>query len=229
MDARLWLLFDADDTLWENNIFFEETIEDFIAFVGHSELAPAEVRQELDRVEVRNTEVHGYGTGNFTNNLVECYELLRGRTVVDDERERLLAMTLRIRNHPIRIIPGVQETLDGLSGRHHLGLVSKGDTAEQRSKLERSGLEHRFEYSAIVREKDVECYRSILGELGVDAANAWMIGNSPKSDIVPALEAGLGAVLVPNENTWRLEVRPLPDTHDRFRVVERFSDLETVF
>ena len=229
MDGPLWLLFDADDTLWENNIFFEKAIEDFIAFVNHSDLEPEEVRHELDRVETRNTKVNGYGTGNFADNLVECFELLRGRSVREDERERLHAMTLPIRNHPIRIIAGVQETLDDLGGRHRLGLVSKGNIPEQRSKLERSGLENRFEYSAIVHEKDAECYRSIISEIGIGAENAWMIGNSPKSDIVPALEAGLGAVLVPNENTWRLEVRPLPDVHNRFRVVDRFTDLTAVF
>lgn len=229
MDGPLWLLLDADDTLWENNIFFEEAIDDFIALVDHAELRPDEVRHELDCVETRNIEVNGYGTGNFANNLVECYELLRGRSADDDERERLHALTLRIRNHPIQLFPGVEKTLDDLGARHRLGLVSKGDNAEQRSKLERSGLEDRFEFVFIVREKDADCYRSIISEIGVDAEHAWMIGNSPKSDIVPALEAGLGAVLVPNENTWRLEVRPLPEAHDRFRVVREFADLAAVF
>ena len=229
MDGPLWLLLDADDTLWENNIFFEEAIEDFIAFVDHAELGPDAVRQELDCVETRNIKVNGYGAGNFANNLVECYELLRGRSADDAEHERLHALTLRIRNHPIRLFPGVEETLDDLGARHRLGLVSKGDNTEQRSKLERSGLEDRFEFAFIVREKDADCYRSIVREIGADAENAWMIGNSPKSDIVPALEAGLGAVLVPNENTWRLEVRPLPKAHDRFRVVQEFADLAAVF
>ena len=229
MDGPLCLLLDADDTLWENNIFFEEAIDEFIAFVDHDELRPDEVRHELDCVETRNIEVNGYGTGNFANNLVECYELLRGRSVDDDERERLHALTLPVRNHPIQLFPGVEETLDDLGARHRLGLVSKGDDVEQRSKLERSGIEDRFDFIVIVREKDSDCYRSIISEFGVDAELAWMIGNSPKSDIVPALEAGLGAVLVPNENTWKLEVRPLPKAHDRFRVVREFADLAAVF
>ena len=229
MDGPLWLLLDADDTLWENNIFFEEAIEDFVAFVDHAELRPEEVRHELDCVEARNIEINGYGSGNFTNNLVECFELLRGRSADDAERQRLHALTGGIRNHPIRLFPGVEETLDALRARHRLGLVSKGDDAEQRSKLKRSGLEDRFEFTVIVREKDADCYRSIISQIGADAAQAWMIGNSPKSDIVPALEAGLGAVLVPNENTWRLEVRPLPEAHDRFRVVREFADLAAVF
>lgn len=229
MDGPLCLLLDADDTLWENNIFFEEAIDEFIAFVDHDELRPDEVRHELDCVETRNIEVNGYGTGNFANNLVECYELLRGRSADDDERERLHALTLPVRNHPIQLFPGVEETLDDLGARHRLGLVSKGDDVEQRSKLERSGIEDRFDFIVIVREKDSDCYRSIISEFGVDAELAWMIGNSPKSDIVPALEAGLGAVLVPNENTWKLEVRPLPKAHDRFRVVREFADLAAVF
>lgn len=229
MTQPLWLLLDADDTLWENNIFFEETIEEFIAFVDHSALSPAEVREALDQVEACNIKKNGYGSENFTNNLIECFENLRGRPATPDERIRLHAMTDRIRKHPIRLMPDVLETLAELGDRHHLALVSKGDRAEQIDKLDRSGLKKCFEHYYVVHEKDAACYRSIVREIGIDADQAWMIGNSPKSDIHPALEAGLGAVFVPHPSTWSLEVRPLPDPSDRFRVVERFRDLASIF
>ena len=229
MTTPLWLLLDADDTLWENNIFFEETIEEFIAFVDHSELSPAEVREALDQVEARNIKKNGYGSENFTNNLIECFENLRERPATADERIRLHAMTDRIRKHPIRLMPDVLETLAELGDRHHLALVSKGDRAEQIDKLDRSGLKKCFEHYYVVHEKDASRYRSIVREIGIDADQAWMIGNSPKSDIHPALEAGLGAVFVPHPSTWSLEVRPLPEPSDRFRVVERFRDLASIF
>ena len=229
MDAPLWLLLDADDTLWENNIFFEQTIDEFIAYVDHSELNPAEVREALDQVESRNIKKNGYGSENFTNNLVECFETLRERPATADERLRLHGMTDRIRKHPIRLMPDVLETLAELGDRHHLALVSKGDRAEQIDKLDRSGLKQCFEHYYVVHEKDASRYRSIVREIGIDAGHAWMIGNSPKSDIHPALEAGLGAVFVPHESTWSLEVRPLPEPSDRFRVVERFRDLASIF
>lgn len=224
-----WLLFDADDTLWENNVYFEEAIADFIQYVDHPDLSPPEVRQELDRVEARNIKLNGYGTDNFARNLVECFEGFRGRRATVEERGRLIAMTDRIRNGPIELYPGVQDTLSELGRRHRLGLVTKGQVREQRSKLRRSGLVDRFEYVTTVPEKDVECYRMVIRETGADPASTWMIGNSPKSDINPALRAGLGAVLVPCENTWSLEMQPIPEPHGRFRLVRRFSELASMF
>lgn len=229
MTQPLWLLLDADDTLWENNIFFEQVIEEFIAYVDHSVLTPVEVREALDQVETRNIKMNGYGSENFTNNLVECFESLRERPASPDERSHLHAMTDPIRNHPIHLMPDVPETLAQLGDRHHLALVSKGDRAEQISKLNRSGLKKCFEHYYVVHEKDASRYRSIVSEIGIDADQAWMIGNSPKSDIHPALEAGLGAVFVPHPSTWSLEVRPLPEPSERFRVVERFRDLASIF
>ena len=224
-----WLLFDADDTLWENNVYFEEAIADFIKYVDHPDLSPAEVRQELDRVEARSIKLNGYGTDNFACNLVECFEGFRGRRATVDERGRLVAMTDRIRNGPIELYPGVRDTLSELGRRHRLGLVTKGQVREQHSKLRRSGLGDRFEYVRTVPEKDVECYRMVIRETGADPASTWMIGNSPKSDVNPALRAGLGAVLVPCENTWSLEMQPIPESHGRFRLVRRFSDLTSMF
>lgn len=229
MGSAEWLLCDADDTLWENNIFFEEAIREFIEFVDHPVMTAVEVRQNLDRVETRNIKVHGYGAKNFARNLLECFEGLRGHPASSDERRLLARMTDLIVNAPIEPIPGVPETLSELRSRHRLGLVTKGDRAEQHSKLDRSGLADAFEYVANVPEKDAECYRTVVREVGADPSCTWMIGNSPKSDINPALEAGLGAVLVHNENTWRLEMQALPARHERFRLVDRFSDLTSIF
>lgn len=229
MPKLRWLLFDADDTLWENNVYFEEAIEEFIRYVDHPQLPPAEVRRVLDRVESRNIKVNGYGTDNFVRNLVECYEGFRNRPASAEERCRLAGMADRIRNRPIELIPGVTETLGELCQRHCLGLVTKGQVDEQNAKLRRSGLMDRFDYVTTVPEKDVECYRTVIRETGADPASTWMIGNSPKSDINPALQAGLGAVLVPCENTWSLEMQPIPESHVRFRLVRRFSDLTSIF
>ena len=224
-----WLLCDADDTLWENNIYFEEAIREFIGYVDHPTLGPAAVRERLDGIEARNTQLHGYGTENFVRNMIECFEALRGRPAREGERRNLRGLADRIVNSPVRPIEGVEETLADLGIRYRLGLVTKGVYDEQHAKLERSGLADRFEYVANVAEKDAGCYRSVLRSTGADAGSTWMIGNSPKSDINPALEAGLGAVLVRNANTWSLELQPLPDRHERFRFVERFSDLLSIF
>lgn len=224
-----WLLCDADDTLWENNIYFEEAIREFIELVDHPVLSPAEVRRSLDRVELHNIKLRGYGTANFGLNLAECFEGLRGRPADAVERRRLQGMADQVLHAPVTPIPGVPETLAELDRRYRLGLVTKGDKTEQRSKLGRSGLASAFEYVATVPEKDTECYQTVVMELGADPDRTWMIGNSPKSDINPALEAGLGAVLVRNDNTWRLEMQALPVGHERYRAVRRFSDLTSIF
>ncbi len=229
MPAADWLLCDADDTLWENNIYFERAIEEFVACVDHPVLSPAGVRERLDRVEARNTKLHGYGAENFARNLVECYESLRGRAVSEDEARRLREITRRVVDSPVEPIPGVRETLRELSARYRLGLVTKGDYGEQHGKLDRSGLRGWFSYVANVPEKDADCYRSVIGDIKAAPDRTWMIGNSPKSDINPALAAGLGAVLVRNDNTWRLEMQDIAEGHERFRSIDRFSDLTSIF
>ncbi len=229
MLAKDWLLCDADDTLWENNIHFEQVIAEFIEYLDHPELPPREVRARLDEIEVRNIKIRGYGVKNFALNLQECYEALTGRPVGHDEAIRLRDMITTIAEAAVDPIPGVPETLRELAGRYRLGLVTKGDGDEQHGKLERSGLGHWFTYVVSLPEKDVECYRSVVKAIGADPSRTWMIGNSPKSDINPALAAGLGAVLVRNNNTWHLEVQDVPDCHERFRSVERFSELASMF
>jgi putative hydrolase of the HAD superfamily len=136
----------------------------------------------------------------------------------------------RILEQPMALIDGVEDTLAQLAARHDLTLFTKGHPEEQRLKVERSGLERYFQHTAIVKEKDPSAYRNLVEQRGLSAADTWMIGNSPKSDINPALEAGLGAVLVPHARTWVLELQDLkaPDG-SRFRQVERFSDLKTLF
>ena len=127
------------------------------------------------------------------------------------------------------VIEGVAETLAYLNARHRLTLCTKGHTEEQLLKFNRSALGEHFHGVKVVREKNTDAYREIVEAEGMDPARTWMIGNSPKSDIHPALEAGLGAVLVPHERTWRLELTDLPDESERFRIVERFVELQRLF
>ncbi len=224
-----WLLCDADDTLWENNIHFEQVIKEFIEYVEHPFLSPFDVRACLDEIEMRNVKVHGYGVKNFTRNLKECYETVKSRTADDEEIAQLRDMTVKIVEGDVEVIPGVAETLRELATRYRLALITKGDQSEQLRKLARSGLGRWFTFVKTVPEKDADCYRTVVCALQADPSRTWMIGNSPKSDINPALAAGLGAVLVPNDNTWRLEVQDIPRDHERFRAVDRFSDLTSIF
>ena len=199
------LLIDADDTLWENNIYFERAITDFISFLNHRHYTPDEVRHVLYDVERDNIQKHGYGMHSFAGALVICFERLSEEPVTAELHETIKAIAFNIAEHPMEFLPGVPETLADLSQRHRLFMVTKGNFAEQTGKVERSGLKEHFTAIEVVAEKDAETYRAVVDKFGLVPDLTWMVGNSPKSDINPALEAGLHAVFVPHNNTWMLE------------------------
>jgi len=204
-----FLIFDADDTLWENNIYFERAFDDFCDFLSHSRLTAAEVREILNEIESVNIKIHGYGALNFGRNLQQAYQHLAERHIRAEDLEHVMSLAKRILEQPIELIEGVEETLAELSARHDLTLMTKGHPEEQRLKVDRSGIGHYFAHTAIVKEKDAEAYRRLADERGLVHTDTWMIGNSPKSDINPALEAGMNAVLVPHPHTWVLEHQDL--------------------
>jgi len=215
-------LIDADDTLWENNIYFERAIANFISFLNHQQYTPVEVRAKLNEVERDCIVKHGYGIHSFGNALVDCFESLSDAPVTPEMHETIRKFAFQIAEHPIEIIAGIPETLDYLARRHHLILMTKGAIAEQTGKIERSGL----------KEKNAPAYKSVVEKYGLDSSVTWMVGNSPKSDINPALAAGLHAVFVPHDNTWVLEheeVGAPPTSQQRLLRVNRFADLQQHF
>jgi len=223
---RLSFLIDADDTLWENNIYFERAFDAFCDFLDHSALTPPQVRDVLNEIELVNAKIHGYGSMNFGRNLQQAYQHLAEREINDDDLRHVLALAQRILEQPIELIEGVEETLGYLSERHELTLFTKGNPDEQRMKVDRSELGRYFAHTAIVKEKDAAAYSRLVTERELARDSTWMIGNSPKSDINPALEAGLNAVLVPHPHTWVLEHQDLRESGDgKFLRVERFADL----
>ena len=129
----------------------------------------------------------------------------------------------------MEVIPGVPETLAYLAPRHDLTLFTKGHPEEQKLKIDRSGLGRFFAHTAIVREKDAAAYRNLVEDRGMEPERAWMIGNSPKSDINPALAAGLNAVFVPHAHTWVLEKQEIEPGKGKLLVVEQFADLRQHF
>jgi len=220
------LIFDADDTLWENNIYFERAFDQFVDFLDHSTLAAPQIRDILNEIELVNSKIHGYGSLNFGRNLQQAYQHLAEREIGAEDLAHVMSLAERILEQPIELIHGVEETLRTLAPRHQLALFTKGHPDEQRMKVDRSGLGGYFSHTAIVKEKDRSAYAQLASEQGFERERTWMIGNSPKSDINPALEAGLGAVLVPHERTWVLERQELRTPEGaRFLRVEQFPDL----
>ncbi|MEV7987634.1 HAD family hydrolase [Micromonospora sp. NPDC085948] len=219
------LIFDADDTLWENNVVFEQVIDDFLEWLDHPTMDRTEIRTILDDIERANTVAHGYGSKVFLRSLAECLERLRERPATDSERQEIERLAVALVEHQVELMPGVADALDELAGRHELLLLTKGDQADQQRKLDACGLLHHFGAAHIVAEKDVETYRWLVRQHRFDPARAWMIGNSPKSDILPARAAGLNAVFIPNENTWVLEHDELDPTDSGVLRLAAFPDL----
>lgn len=220
------LLIDADDTLWENNIYFEQATHAFITFLNHSQLSREEVRAVLDDVE----RLMGYGSANYMKSLVETYRRLAEKDVQDEDVQQVRQLAEQIRAQPLQLLDGVRETLDYLSPRHDLFLLTKGDLEEQKLKVERSGIEGFFRRVVIVPEKDVATYHEVVSELRLDPQHTWMVGNSPRSDINPALAAGLHAVYIPHPHTWRLEHEEVQRAADgRLLTLATFAELQSHF
>jgi putative hydrolase of the HAD superfamily len=225
------LLIDADDTLWENNVYFERAIAAFISYLDHHEYSPAEVRQALNQVERETILAHGYGLPSFTLSLVTCFERLSPAPMSDEKRKRIQGFARSIAEQEIELLSGVAETLAELATRHHLILMTKGNEAEQADKLTRSGLESYFSAVEIVAEKDTASYCEVMERHELSPQASWMIGNSPKSDINPALAAGLNAVFLFHKDTWVLEHAALDAAPEGQRLIEldTFAKLSSIF
>ena len=225
------LLIDADDTLWENNIYFERAIANFISFLNHREFSPEQVREVLNEVERECIVSHGYGLHVFEHALVRTFEQLSVEPVTPALHETIVELTRAIAKQPIEVREGVRETLPYLAERHRLIMMTKGAPVEQAGKVERSGLKEFFAAVEIVPEKDVATYRSVVSKHSLRDDSTWMVGNSPKSDINPALAAGLNAVFLPHGDTWILEHEEVatPQPPCRLVVVESFSGLREHF
>ena len=229
IEERQHLIIDADDTLWENNIYFERAFGEFCDFLAHSSMSPPEVRGVLDEIETVNNKIHGYGTANFARNLTECYHKLVERDLDPQDLPMIMSFTEQILHQPIELIPGVEDTVEYLSLRHDLTLFTKGNPEEQKLKLDRSGLAIYFGHTAIVKEKDAASYSALIQARYMVPERSWMIGNSPKSDINPALETGINAVFLPHQHTWRLEHEEVREGNGRLLRLERFAELKDYF
>lgn len=199
------LLIDADDTLWENNVYFERAIAAFISYLNHHDYTAAEVRQALNAVERETILAHGYGLPSFSRSLVSCFERLSPTPMNEETRHRVAGFANSIAEQEIELLPEVEPTLRDLATRHRLILMTKGDQAEQADKVRRSGLASYFSAIEIVPEKDPSAYRAVIARHQLEPNTSWMVGNSPKSDINPALAAGLHAVFLFHKDTWILE------------------------
>lgn len=225
------LLFDADDTLWENNIYFEQAIAAFITYLDHQTHTPQQVRHALNQAERETILSHGYGLTSFTQSLITCFERLTETPVGDHHHAQIRSFAQSIAEREIELLPGVRDLLPQLASRHRLILMTKGSQAEQADKLARSGLAEYFSGVEIPAEKNPAAYHDVVARHACLPGTTWMIGNSPKSDINPALAAGLNAVFIFHKDTWVLEhaeITPAPEGQTLLEV-SSFRELAQIF
>jgi putative hydrolase of the HAD superfamily len=216
--------FDADDTLWQNETFYRLTQERFAGLLADHADAEA-LPGRLLEAERRNLQVYGFGIKGFVLSMIEtAIEVTEGRVpapVIDE----ILKAGRDMLAHPVETLPHARETLEALSGRYRVILITKGDLFDQERKLAQSGLGDLFDAVEIVSDKTSVTYERIFSRHAEGADRAMMVGNSLKSDVVPAIAAGSWGVHVPHDLTWELEHAEEPADHPRYRRLTHLGEL----
>jgi putative hydrolase of the HAD superfamily len=216
--------FDADDTLWQNEQFYRLTEDRFASLLAdHAD--PAALRQGLLDAQKSNLKVYGFGIKGFTLSMIETAIGITDGKVPAAVIEKILAAGRDMLGHPIETLPNVRETLERLAGSYRMVLITKGDLFDQERKLAQSGLGELFDAVEIVSDKQAVTYRRIFDRHGDGAERAMMVGNSLKSDVVPAIEAGGWGVYVPHDLTWAFEHIEAPVDAARFRQIAHLGEL----
>jgi putative hydrolase of the HAD superfamily len=227
--ARHTIIIDADDTLWENNVFFDKAIGQFISQLEYLGYTPDYIRHILNETERRNIRQHGYGVRSFRRSLEETYVKLAGNMARREVVERIGQLAAELENTPPELLEGVPETLAYLSKRHRLVLLTKGEAAEQAGKVERSGLQSYFDAIEIVLEKNSGMYQRLTEQFKIVKSHGWMVGNNPLTDINPALQAGLNAILIPHPATWASDKGEVESGTGKLLILSTFRELRSHF
>lgn len=221
------IAFDADDTLWHNERFFKLTKDSFAGLLA--DYAQADhLEERLLAAEKRNLSRYGFGVKGFTLSMIETAIEVSGADLPASVVKQILDAGRDMLDHPVELFPGVGETIDRLSKTHRLIIVTKGDLFHQERKIAASGIADYFAGVEIVSDKSPETYRSVFARHGASPGGGLMIGNSLKSDVIPAIEAGGWGVYVPHELTWVIERAEAPREHPRYREIAAVSALPSL-
>lgn len=219
--------FDADDTLWQNEQYYRLTEEHFQALLGDY-AEGADISARLLEAEKRNLSQYGFGIKGFTLSMIETALEVTDCQVPAETIAKILNIGRDLLRHPVECMPHVEETLEALNGHYLLVLITKGDLFDQERKLAQSGLGDYFDAVEIVSDKSATTYRRIFQKVADGPERAMMVGNSLKSDIVPAIAAGAYGVFIPHALTWVLEHVDAPEDAPRFRQIEHLGELSGV-
>ena len=227
MRALTAIGFDADDTLWQNEYFYKLTQARFAEILG-DHAGPAHLSERLLEAEKKNLRLYGFGIKGFTLSMIETAIEVTGGTVPASAIADILEAGREMLQHPVEALPGARETLETLAGDYRMVLVTKGDLFDQERKLAASGLGELFDGVEIVSDKTAATYERVFSRYGDGPERAMMVGNSLRSDIVPAIAAGSWGVYVPHELNWILEHEEAPVDNPRYLEIGRLAELVDV-
>ena len=218
------IAFDADDTLFVNEPYFQETEQKFCALMSDY-LSEQGLSQELFKTEVDNLNLYGYGIKGYTLSMIEAAMKISNNTLSVEAIEKIIVYGKELLQRPIELLDGVEETLKSLHGNYKLVVATKGDLKDQRRKLHDSGLGAYFHHIEVMSDKQEKDYSDLLNRLEIKPKEFFMIGNSLKSDVLPVLGIGGYAVHVPYHTTWEHEKINHKVEHPNFRTLEKISDV----
>ncbi|MDM1401713.1 HAD family hydrolase [Myroides odoratimimus] len=218
------IAFDADDTLWNNEIYYQETEHAFCELLKDY-LPGEEVSKALFETEMRNLDRYGFGAKSFLLSLLETGAQITGAQMTDVLMHRILGLGHELIDKPITLLDGVEETLDQLNGNYKLVLATKGDLLDQERKLKNSSLSKYFDHVEVMSDKQILDYGNLVSKLSCQPQEFMMVGNSVKSDIIPVLELGGSALHVPFHVTWAHEVVEEELVYENYRQLKNIREV----
>lgn len=223
MDIKV-IAFDADDTLWINEPYFQATEKKFCILMEEF-LAQHTLSRELLKIEIENLALYGYGIKGYILSMIETALKVSGNTISNEAMEKIIGYGKELLNEPIELLDNVEEVLIALQHKYRIVVATKGDLLDQERKLKRSNLGHYFHHIEIMSEKGEDDYRKLINHLDISPAEFMMIGNSLKSDIIPVLNIGGHAIHVPYHTTWAHEQVEVTMEHENFKHVESLREV----
>lgn len=218
------IAFDADDTLWINETYFDETEQKFCGLM-EDYLSHQGISKELFKVEIDNLKLYGYGIKGYILSMIEAAMSISNNTIPIEIIEKIIQYGKELLEKPIVLLDGVEETLDALHGKYKLVVATKGDLLDQRRKLHNSGLGHYFHHIEVMSDKQEVDYVDLIKRLDIEPSDFLMIGNSLKSDVLPVLAIGGHAVHIPFHTTWAHEKIDHEVAHENFSSFQKITEV----
>jgi putative hydrolase of the HAD superfamily len=222
-DIRI-IAFDADDTLWDNEAYFQEIEQKFCALLGPY-LPAHTLSRELLQTEVKNLSLYGYGIKGFILSMIETALRVSDKTIPIDIIEKIIGYGKDLLEKPVRLIEDVEDVLGTLKKNYRLVMATKGDLLDQHRKLHKSGLGHYFHHIEIMTEKTEEDYQKLIKRLDIKPSEFAMVGNSLKSDILPVLQIGGFGFHIPYHTTWAHEKIEVNIDHPNFIQLKAIKEI----